>query len=59
MITFKGSVDDGKTIAEELQTIIGMGHDLSTELSDFMYQLECDYQSHYGLATDNWERVGE
>ena len=52
-LTFKGTVDEGKTLAEELSQI----QDSSTTLSDFIFQLEVAYQSYYNLEQDNWGRI--
>ena len=52
------TIDQMKSIVVNLRcTQTDLGIDYGREVEDWMYSVEVDYQSYYGLGEDDWDVV--
>ena len=52
------TIDQMKSIVVNLRcTQTDLGIDYGREVEDWMYSVEVDYQSYYGLEEDDWDVI--
>ena len=52
------TIDQMKSIVVNLRcTQTDLGIDYGREVEDWMYSVEVDYQSYYGLEEDDWDDI--